>query len=331
MIARRTILGAAALGGVAAALLPLRRARSDQIRRIGNLMHIAETDREGPRRVAAFIDGLRRLGWIDGANIRIEHRWAAGDPELYRRFAEELVALKPDVILATASPSVAALQKATGTVPIVFVQVIDPLAGGFVKSLARPEGNITGFSSFDYTFSSKWVQLLREVAPDTRRIAVLRDPTITVGRRQLEVIESIASSLGLEVTPLDVRDAGELERAIAAFGATPGGGMIVTASPSVAAHRVLTIRMAARLRLPAIYPFAYYASDGGLIAYGPDWDEQYRSAAGYVDRILKGEKPGDLPVQAPTKYELVLNQNAARDIGLVFPPSMLAQADEVIE
>ena len=301
------------------------------MRRIGNLMHIAETDREAPARIAAFLQRLQELGWSDGRNVKIETRWGASDAERYRSYAAELVRLAPDVILATASPTVAALQQATRSVPIVFVQVIDPVGAGFVASLARPGGNVTGFTAFEYGMSAKWLELLKEIAPRVRRVAVLRDPAIAAGIGQLAAIQSVAPSLSVELSPVDVRDAGELEGAITAFARQPNGALIVTASPAVALRRELVMTLAARHRLPAVYPFRYYVAGGGLLAYGSEWNDQYRQAAGYVDRILKGEKPADLPVQAPTKYELVINLKTAKALGLDVPPTLLARADEVIE
>jgi putative tryptophan/tyrosine transport system substrate-binding protein len=320
------------LGGAAAAWpLAARAQQPGGIRRIGNLMNVAETDRESPARIAAFAEGLQQAGWIDGRNVRIDHRWAAGDAERYRRYAAELVALAPDVILATAGPSVVALQQATRTVPIVFVQLIDPVGAGLVASLARPGGNITGFTAFEYGMSAKWLELLKEIAPRVTRVAVVRDPGITAGIGQFAAIQVAAPSFGVELTPVDGRDAGEIERAVAAFAQGANGGLIVTASPAIAARRELIMTLAARHRLPAVYPFRYYVDGGGLIGYGSEWTDQYRRAAGYVDRILKGDKPADLPVQAPTKYELAINLKTANALGLEVPPTLLARADEVIE
>jgi len=324
------------LGGAAAApsLLWPRAARAQQpgrTRLIGNIMNISANDPNGPPRAAAFLQGLQQLGWTDGRNVRIDTRWAADDADLYRRHAAELVALAPDVILASASPTVAALQQATRTVPIVFVQVIDPVGGGFVASLARPGGNATGFTAFEYGMTAKWLELLKDIAPRMTRTAVLRDPSIAAGIGQFAAIQAVAPSFGVELNPVDVRDAAEIERVVTAFARGSNGGLIVTASPAVAVRRELVLTLAARHRLPAIYPFRYYAVEGGLISYGPDFLDQYRRAAGYVDRILKGEKPADLPVQAPTKYELVINLKIAKSLGLTVPDSVLARADEVIE
>jgi putative ABC transport system substrate-binding protein len=319
------------VGGAAAWPIAARAQQAERVRRIGNLMNVAETDRESPARIAAFAEGLQQAGWIDGRNVRIDHRWAAGDAERYRRYAAELVALAPDVILATAGPSVVALQQATRTVPIVFVQLIDPVGAGLVASLARPGGNITGFTAFEYGMSAKWLELLKEIAPRVTRVAVVRDPGITAGIGQFAAIQVAAPSFGVELTPVDGRDAGEIERAVAAFAQGANGGLIVTASPAIAARRELIMTLAARHRLPAVYPFRYYVDGGGLIGYGSEWTDQYRRAAGYVDRILKGDKPADLPVQAPTKYELAINLKTANALGLEVPPTLLARADEVIE
>jgi putative ABC transport system substrate-binding protein len=282
------------VGGAAAWPIAARAQQAERVRRIGNLMNVAETDRESPARIAAFAEGLQQAGWIDGRNVRIDHRWAAGDAERYRRYAAELVALAPDVILATAGPSVVALQQATRTVPIVFVQLIDPVGAGLVASLARPGGNITGFTAFEYGMSAKWLELLKEIAPRVTRVAVVRDPGITAGIGQFAAIQVAAPSFGVELTPVDGRDAGEIERAVAAFAQGANGGLIVTASPAIAARRELIMTLAARHRLPAVYPFRYYVDGGGLIGYGSEWTDQYRRAAGYVDRILKGDKPADL-------------------------------------
>jgi putative tryptophan/tyrosine transport system substrate-binding protein len=321
----------ALVGGAVAWPVAARAQQSERMPRIGNLMNVPENDRESPARIAAFLEGLQQLGWTDGRNVRIDHRWAGGDAERYRRYAAELVALAPDVILATASPSVIALQQATRTVPIVFVQVIDPVGGGFVASLARPGGNVTGFTAFEYGMSAKWLELLKAIAPRLTRVAVVRDPTITAGIGQFAAIQVAAPSFGVELSPVDVRDADETERAVAAFARTSNGGLIVTASPAIATQRELIMMLAAKHGLPAVYPFRYYAAAGGLISYGSEWTDQYRRAAVYVDRILRGEKPADLPVQAPTKYELVINLKTAKALGLTVPPTLLARADEVIE
>jgi putative ABC transport system substrate-binding protein len=301
------------------------------MRRIGVLMNLASDDAEGQARLAAFHQGLQQLGWTVGRNVQIDYRWGAGDADRIRKFAAELVALAPDVILSTGSPSAAALQQATRTVPIVFVTVVDPVSSGFVDSLARPGGNITGFSLYEYSISGKWLELLKEIAPGITRAAVIRDPALTAGGGQLGVIQAVAPSVGAEVIPVNVRDAGEIERAITAFARSPNGGLIVTGSTLAAIHRDLIVTLAARHKLPAVYFQRYFVVAGGLISYGSGLVDQYRDAAGYVDRILKGEKPADLPVQAPTKYELVINLKTAKTLGLEVPHTLLARADKVIE
>jgi putative tryptophan/tyrosine transport system substrate-binding protein len=290
-------------------------------------MHMSENQAEGQARVAAFREGLQELGWIDGRNLRLEVRWGVGDAERVRRFAAELVALRADVIFASASTTVAALQKATRTVPIVFAAVIDPIGAGFVESMARPGGNSTGFVAFEYAIAAKWLELLKEIAPAVTRAAVLRDPTYAAGIGQFAAIQAVGP-IGMELSAIAVHDAGAIEPAVAAFARVAKGGLIVTASPFATNHPDVIPALAARYKLPAVYPFRYY---GGLISYGPDNAGQYRPAAGYVDRILKGEKPADLPVQAPTKYELVINLKTAKALGLEVPPMLLARADEVIE
>jgi putative ABC transport system substrate-binding protein len=324
-----TLLGGAAVAWPRAA----RAQQADRMRRVGVLESRAADDPEGKARLAVFAQELQELGWTDGRNIRIDYRWAAtGDAGRYRAYAAELVALAPDVILASASVSVAALQQTTRTVPIVFVNVIDPVGAGFVASLARPGGNSTGFTLFEYSLSGKWLELFKEIAPNLTRIAILRDPAISAGIGQFAVIQAMAPpSFGLELSPIDERDAGEIERDIAAFARAPNGGLIVTASQGAVANRELIITLSARHRLPAVYPFRYFVTSGGLISYGPDTTEQFQRAAGYVDRILKGQKPADLPVQAPTKYELAINLKTAKALGLTVPPSLLARADQVIE
>jgi putative ABC transport system substrate-binding protein len=273
--------------------------------------------------------GLQQSGWTDGRNLRIDTRWAAGDADRFYRYAEELLALAPDVILASATPSVQALQQATRTVPIVFANVGDPVGMGLVESLARPGGNTTGFTPLEFGFGAKWLELLKEIAPRLTRVAVLRD--LTIGPAQLSAIQAVAPSFGVELSPVGVRDAGEIERTIAAFARSSNAGMIVTASTSAVIHRHLIVMLAARHRLPAVYSFRYFATTGGLISYGANPIDMYRRAASYVDRILKGEKPADLPVQAPTKYELVINLKTAKALGIEMPASVLARADEVIE
>jgi putative ABC transport system substrate-binding protein len=319
------------LGGAAAWPLRAHAQQTDRTRRIGVLMNLAADDPESPVRVAAFAQGLQELGWIVGRNVRIDTRWGASDPDRSRSYAAELVALAPDVILASGTPSVTALLPATRTVPIVFANVIDPVGSGFVESLARPGGNATGFSMFEYGISGKWLELLKEIAPRVTRVAVLRDPAFASGGGQLGALQAVASSFGVELRPVGVRDAGEIERAVADFARASNGGLIVTGSTSAVAHRNLIVTLAARHQLPAVYAQRYIVTDGGLISYGPDSVDPYRRAAGYVDRILKGEKPADLPVQAPTKYELVINLKTAKALGLELPPTLLARADEVIE
>ena len=318
------------LGGVAAWPLAAGAQQADRLRRIGVLMSLAADDPESQARLAAFAQGLQQLGWTIGQNVRVDYRWAL-NADTMRKYATELVALAPDVILATSSPAVAALQEATRIVPIVFATVIDPVGAGFVESLARPGRNVTGFLLFEYGISGKWLDLLKQIAPGVARAAVLRDPTIASGSGQLGAIQGAAPAFGVELRPVDVRDADEIERAVAAFAHASNGGLIVTASVAAVVHRDLIIGLAARHRLPAIYTQRVFVTNGGLIAYGPDFIDQFRRAAGYVDRILKGEKPADLPVQAPTKYELVINLKTAKALGLEVPPSLLARADEVIE
>jgi putative ABC transport system substrate-binding protein len=279
-------------------------------------------------RVKAFMQGLEKLGWTGDRNVQVDIRWAGDDANLYRRYATELVA--SDVIVASASPSVAALQQVTRSVPIVFANVIDPVGAGFVDSLARPGGNTTGFTVFEYSISGKWLELLKKIAPNMTRVAVIRD-TSGGGIGQFAAIQSIAPSLGVELTPIAVRDAGAIEEAVAAFARSANGGLIVTASSLVVPHRDLIFVLAARYRLPALYPLRFYAVAGGLASYGPDIIDNFTRAAGYVDRILKGDKPADLPVQAPTRYELVINLKTAKALGLTVPPTLLARADEVIE
>jgi ABC-type uncharacterized transport system substrate-binding protein len=323
----------AALGG-SAFVWPLaaRAQQADRVRRVGVLMNLAADDPEGQARIAAFLQGLQELGWTEGRNVRIDYRWHADDADRYRTYAAELVALAPDVILASSSASTAALQQATRTVPIVFAIVVDPVGAGYVASLARPGGNVTGFTLFEYSLSGKWLELLKEIAPNLMRIAILRDPAIASGIGQFAVIQAMAPpSFGVELSPIDVRDAGEIERGVAAFARRSNGGLIVTASTGAVAHRELIIMLAARHRLPAVYFFRYYVTSGGLISYGPDPTDPFRRAAGYVDRILKGEKAADLPVQAPTKYELAINLKTAKALGLTVPPSLLSRADDVIE
>ena len=306
-------------------------AAGEGLRRIGVLTANAADDPDAQARHAAFLQGLQQLGWAEGSNLRVDSRWAAGSVADTRRYARELAALTPDVILAQGSSAVGPLLEATRTVSIVFVIVPDPVGAGFVDSLSRPGGNATGFMQFEYSLSAKWLELLKEIMPYVTRAAVLRDATITAGIGQFAVIQSVAPSLGVEVIPVNVRDAGEIERAVTAFARSANGGLIVTAGPLTALHRELIMTLAARYKLPTVYPNRDYPAGGGLISYGPDLVDQFRRAASYVDRILKGEKPADLPVQAPTKYELVINLKTAKALGLEIPPSLLARADEVIE
>jgi putative tryptophan/tyrosine transport system substrate-binding protein len=300
------------------------------MRRVGVLMNSTADDAVSQGRLTAFMQGLQELGWTVGRNLQIDYRWGAGNVERYRTFAAELVALTPDILVTVGAPAVEALQHATRTVPIVFISVTDPVGGGLVASLARPGGNTTGFTLSEYGLSGKWLELLKEIAPRVMRTAVLRDP-VAVGIGQFAAIQAVAPSLQVELSPVDVRDAGEIERALAAFARFSNGGLIVTASTPALLHRELITTLAARHRLPAAYPFRYFTASGGLISYGPDPIEQYRVAAGYVDRIFKGEKPADLPVQHPTKYELVINLKTAKALGLTVPETLLARADEVIE
>jgi putative tryptophan/tyrosine transport system substrate-binding protein len=317
------------LGGAAAWPAAARAQQGERMRRIGVLMNLAAGDPEGEARSAAFLQALQQLGWSDGRNVRIDYRWAAGDAGHFQRYAEELLALAPDVILASGTPSVQALQQATRTVPIVFAIVADPVGAGFVDSLARPGGNVTGFTPFEYGMSGKWLELLKEVVPRVTRVAVLRD--LTIGLGQLGAIQSVAPSLGVELTPIGVGDPGQIERTVAAFARSSNGGLIVTASTSAIIHRELITTLAARNKLPAVYYTRFWVAGGGLMSYGPDFRDQFRRAASYVDRILKGEKPADLPVQAPTKYELAINLRTAKALGLDMRDSLLARADEVIE
>jgi putative ABC transport system substrate-binding protein len=312
--------------------LAARAQQADPLRKLAVLMNLASEDPEGKARMQAFSQSIRKIGWIEGENLRTEVRWAGDDAERYQRYARELVDLAPDVIVASASQSVAALQQVTQSVPIVFANVIDPVGAGFIASLARPGGNTTGFTAFEYSISGKWLELLKELAPALKRVAVVREPSIAAGIGQFAAIQTMASSSsGLELTAIDPRDTAHVERALAAFAREPNGGVIVTASSSAATHRDLLLALAVRYRLPAIYPFRYFVASGGLAAYGPDVNDVYGRAADYVHRILKGAKPADLPVQAPTKYEFVLNLKTAKVLGLSVAPSLLARADEVIE
>ena len=329
MIRRREFI--TLLGGAAVWPLAARAQQIERMRRIAVLMSTAADDPETLARVGAFLQGLQQLGWTDGLNVRIEYRFGSGDAERIRKHSAELVALAPDVILATGTSTVAPLLQATRAVPIVFAIVPDPVGAGFVESLARPGGNATSLMSIEAGMSGKWLELLKELTPSMTRAAVIRDPAITAGIGHWSAIQAVAPSLGVELSPVNVHDAGEIERQIVAFARRPNGGLIMTGSALATVHRDLIITLAARHKLPAVYPYRFFVIGGGLISYGPDLIEQYRRAAGYVDRILKGEKPADLPVQAPTKFELVINLKTARALGLEVPPSLLARADEVIE
>jgi len=318
-------------GGAAAWPLTARAQQGERMRHIGVLTNFAADDPEWKARLGAFLQGLQQLGWTDGRNVRIDTRETLGDPDRTRRYAAELVALAPDLILTTGSAALAPLLQATRAVPIVFTIVADPVGAGFVESLARPGGNATGFLAFEYGISGKWLELLKQIAPEVTRAAILRDPAIAAGIGQFGAIQSVAPPFGVELRPVDVRDAGEIERAIVAFARSANGGLIVTGSPLAVFHRNLIVTLAARHKLPAVYVERYFVAAGGLISYGPNRVDQFRQAAAYVDRILKGEKPADLPVQAPTKYELVINLKTAKALGLDVSPTLLARADEVIE
>jgi putative ABC transport system substrate-binding protein len=320
------------IGGTAAAWpFTVRAQQPERVRRIGVLSGLAANYPDAQAQTAAFLQGLQQLGWTDSRNVQIEYRWGAGNADNIRKYATELAALAPDVIFVVGSASMGAMLQATRTVPIVFAIVPDPVGSGFVNSLSRPGGNATGFMQFEYSLSAKWVELLKEIAPGVTRAAVFWDPAITAGIGQFAIIQSVAPSVGMEVSPVNIRDAAETERAVAAFARQPNGGLIVTASALAQVHRDLIVTLAARHKLPAVYFQRILVTRGGLISYGVDVVDQTRRAAGYVDRILRGEKPADLPVQAPTKYELVINLKTAKALGLTVPPSVLARADEVIE
>jgi putative tryptophan/tyrosine transport system substrate-binding protein len=318
-------------GAVAAWPLAAHAQQTEAVRRIGVLMPFATDDLEAQARYAAFLERLQQLGWTDGRNVHVDARWSAGNASDTRKYAEELVALAPDVIFASASPGLGSALQATRTIPIVFATVTDPVGAGYVQSLSQPGGNATGFMMFEYSLCAKWLALLKEIAPGVTRAAVLRDPAIAAGIGQFAVIQSVAPSVGVDVSPVNITDAAEIERAVAAFAHSANGGLISTASVLSAIHRDLIITLAAQHKLPAVYQERYYVAGGGLISYGPNFLDQFRRAAGYVDRILKGEKPADLPVQAPTKYELVINLKTAKALGLTMPPTVLSRADEVIE
>ncbi len=320
------------LGGAAVAWpLAARAQQSDQVRRIGVLMNFAADDLEGQARVAAFTQALPKLDWTEGRNLHIDIRWAADDPNRNRQYAEELVALSPDTVIASGSPSLAALRRVTRSVPIVFANVIDPVGAGFINSMSRPGGNCTGFTAFEYSIGGKWLELLKEFSPAVRRVAVVRDPNIAAGVGQFAAIQSAASSTAVELSAIDQSDIGAIESGLAAFAREPNGAVIIGASSTAVTHRELTIALLTQFRLPSIYPFRYYPAGGSLASYGPDPVKAYALAAAYVDRILRGEKPADLPVQAPTKYELVINLKNAKALGITVPATLLVSADEVIE
>jgi putative ABC transport system substrate-binding protein len=324
---RQFIVG---LGSTVAWPLAARAQQGDRVRRIGVLISLASDDPEGQVRLAAFVQGLQEWGWGIGRNVQIDTRWVAGDADRARRYAAELVALAPDVIFASGAAALGPLQQASRTVPIVFAAVLDPVGASYVATLARPGGNATGFTALEYSMGGKWLGLLKEVVPQVRRVAVIR--TLSVGGgAQFGAIQGAALSFGVELTPIGIRDTGEIERGVAAFARQANGGLIVTGSAPAQVHRELIVTLAAQHRLPAIYPYRYFATGGGLLSYGPNTIDQYRRAAGYIDRILKGEKPADLPVQAPTKYETVLNMKTAKALGLIIPETLLATADEVIQ
>ena len=305
--------------------------QNGRIRRIAALMPTTATDAQGQARNAAFLQGLQQLGWTVGRNIQIDYRWSAGNVDDTRKYASELVALAPDIIFVPGSSAVAPLLQVTRSIPVVFTMVADPVGSGFVTSLSRPGGNATGFMIFEYGIGAKWLEVLKQLITGLKRVAVIRDPYIIAGIGQWGAIQSVAPSFGVELTPINVNDPAELERAIAAFAGVSNGGMIVTGSARAVMNRDLIIALAARHKLPATYIERHFVAAGGLICYGPDFVDQYRQAASYVDRILKGEKPADLPVQAPTKYELVVNLKTAKALGLTVPPTLLDRADEVIE
>jgi putative tryptophan/tyrosine transport system substrate-binding protein len=322
-----------ALGGAAAAWpLAAHAQKSEQMRRIGVLMNRGADDREGQTRVAAFQQALKQLGWSEGHNVRIDIRWGEDDVDRERKYAAELIALAPEIIFASGTLSVVALEHISRTIPIVFVGVTDPVGAGFVSSLSRPGGNVTGFMIYEYSFGGKRMELLKQIAPNVTRAAVLRDPANPAGGAEFAAIQAVSQSLGVEVSPIDShRDAGEIERAITTFARSANGGLILTPNASVSVQRDVIVALASQNKLPAVYPFRYMVAGGGLVSIGPNVVDQCRLAASYVDRILKGEKPADLPVQAPTKYELVINLKTAQALGITVPPTVLARADEVIE
>jgi len=322
-----TLLGSA---GAAWPVMALGQQR-ERMRRVGVLTNLSESDTEGRARDEAFVQELRQLGWIEGGNLQIDRRFTTGDEALVRQYAHELVGVEPNVIVTTGSAGLVPLLRETRTLPLVFTIVPDPVGAGFVDSLARPGGNATGFVQFEFGLSAKWLELLKEVAPDVTRVAVLREPGLTAAIAQFAALQAVAPSLRMELVPLNFRDQADIERVVASFARSQSDGMVVTSGPLAAVHRKTIIATAARHKLPAVYVSRFTALDGGLISYGPDFVDQFRGAATYVDRILKGEKPADLPVQAPTKYELVVNLKAAKALGLSLPPSLLARANEVVE
>jgi len=329
MIARRQFI--TLLGGAAAWPLSARAQQGERMRRIGVLAGLSADDAQGQARLVAFVQGLQQLGWTDGRNVRIDFRWGAGDADRFRRYAAELIALAPDVVLASGSPAVGPLLHATRTVPVVFASVGDPVGAGYVTNLARPGGNATGFMLFEYTMGGKWLELLKEIAPNLTRVAVMRDPANPSHAAQFGAMRAVAPALRVEIIPISVRDANEIERGVADFARTGNGGLIPTSSALALRHRDLIIALTAKHKLPAIYWERFFVTGGGLMSYGPDLIDNYRRAAGYVDRILKGEKPADLPVQTPTKYEMAINLKTAKSLGLSVPLGMQQRADELIE
>jgi putative tryptophan/tyrosine transport system substrate-binding protein len=331
ILQRRDFIALVGAAAATAAASPLAsRAQSERVRRIGVLYSLAEDDPESVSRRVALERGLNELGWINGGNVRIDYRWAKNDPELIRKFTAELIALAPDVILTSGSLAVGPVVRATRNIPVVFLQVVDPVGSGFIETMGHPGGNVTGFTQFEYSLAGKWLELLKEIAPNLTRVAVLRDATRGPGIGQFAVIQAMAPQHLLELSPINAGDPDEMERGIAVIARSPNAGLVVTVG-GTAVRRDVIVAAAAKYRVPAIYPYRYFASDGGLMSYGPDTIEPYVRAAGYVDRIFKGEKPGNLPVQAPTKYQLAINLKTAKALGLTVPPSLLARADEVIE
>jgi putative ABC transport system substrate-binding protein len=327
---RREFIGL--ISGVAATWpFAVRAQQGERMRRIGVLMNRAAGDPEGQARLVVFLQGLQQLGWTDGGNVRIDTRWGEDDVDRSRKYATELVSLAPDVVLAGGTIGVTAMRHASRTIPIVFAAVGDPIGAGVVDSLTRPGGNATGFMIYEYSFVGKWLEILKQIAPSVTRVAVLRDPTNPAGLATFGAIRATAQPLGVDVSPVNTQNAAEIERGVVAFAHSPNGGLIVTPHAAASVHRSLVVALAARYKLPAVYPFRYHATGGGLISYGPDLVDQFRLAAGYVDRILKGEKPADLPVQAPTKYEMVINLKTAKALGLNVSNALIGRADEVIE